>query len=72
MSAVTFFESTTTSNESYIERQKRREAFIVGMETGTVSLVSRGLLQAAACDDKYYQIPVDGDNTNPLPGALPI
>ena len=28
--------------------------------------------QAAACDGNYYQILVDGDNTNPPPGVLPI
>ena len=28
--------------------------------------------QAAACDGNYYQILVEGDNTNPPPGVLPI
>ena len=72
MSALTFLESTTTSCESYAERQRRREAFLAGMETGTVLLVPRGLSQAAACDGNYYQIPEDGNNTNPMPGVLPI
>ena len=72
MSALTFLESTTTSGESYAERQRRREAFVAGMETGTVLLVPRGLSQAAACDGNYYQIPEDGNNMNPMPGVLPI
>ena len=72
MSALTFLESTTTSGESYAERQRRREAFVAGMETGTVLLVPRGLSQAAACDGNYYQIPEDGNNLNPMPGVLPI
>ena len=72
ISALTFLEATTTSGETYAERRRRREAFIAGMETGTVLLVPRGLSQAAACDGKNYQIPADGDNTNPMPGVLPI
>ena len=43
MPALTFLELTTTSGESYAERQRRREAVIAGMETGTVLLVPRGL-----------------------------
>ena len=72
MSALIFLESTTTNGESYAERQRRREAFIAGIETGTVLLVPRGLSQAAACDGNYYQIPEDGNNVNPMPGVLPI
>ena len=67
MSALTFLESTTNSNESHIESQRSLEASFAGMETGTVLLVPRGLSQAAACDGDYYQIPAHGDNTNPMP-----
>ena len=38
MSALTFLEATTTSNETYAERPRRRETFIAGMETGQVFL----------------------------------
>ena len=42
------------------------------MDQGTVLFVPRGVSQAAACDGNYYQILIEGDNTNPLPGVLPI
>ena len=42
------------------------------MEQGTVIFVPRGVSQAAACDDSFCQIPTGNDNTNPLPGLLPI
>ena len=72
ISALTFLEATTTSNDTYAERRRIMEAFIAGMETGTVLLVPRGLSQTTACDRNYYQIPADADNTNPMQGVLPF
>ena len=67
-----YLENTTNLHETYGERLKRRAAYLAGMDQGTVLFVPRGVSQAAACDGNYYQILVDGDNTNPPPGVLPI
>ena len=71
IAALNFLESTAMSIETYNERQRRREAFMAGMETGTVLLVP-GLSEAAACDGNYYQISADGNNTNLPRGVLPL
>ena len=50
-----------------------RTTTLTGVVTqGTVLFVPRGVSQAAACDGNYYQILVEGDNTNPPPGVLSI
>ena len=66
-----YFESTTYRGESYDERQRQRIAYLPGMDQGTVLFVTRGVSQVLACDGNFYQIPLEGENTNP-PGVLPI
>ena len=67
-----YLEATTYRGETYAEQLRKREAYLAGMDQGTVLFVPRGVSQAAACDGNYYQILVEGDNTNPPPGVLPI
>ena len=67
-----YLEATTYRGEPYGEQLRRREAYLAGMDQGTVLFVPRGVSQAAACDGNYYQILVEGDNTNPPPGVLKI
>ena len=69
---LAYLESISTRNESYQERQRRRNAYLEGMNQGTVLLVPRGVSQAAACDGNYYQIPEECVESNPQPGVLPI
>ena len=69
---LSYLEATTYRGETYGERLKRRDAYLAGMDQGTVLFVPRGVSQAAACDGNYYQILLEGDNTNPPPGTLPI
>ena len=58
--ALAFSEPTTTREEFYNERQRKREDFIAGMETRTILFVPRGVSQATAWDGSSYQIPADG------------
>ena len=67
-----YLEATTYRGESYGERLRRREAYFAGMDQATVLFVPRRVSQAATCDGNYYQILLEGDNTNPPPGVLPI
>ena len=67
-----FLESTTYRGENYADRLRRRAAYLAGMDQGTVLFIPRGLSQAAACDGNFYQITLEGDNSNPPPGVLPI
>ena len=67
-----YLESTTYRGESYDNRQRRRDAYLAGMDQGTVLFIPRGVSQAAACDGNFYQITLEGDNSNPPPGVLPI
>ena len=70
-----YLESTTHRGESYNEQQRRRDASLAGMDQGIVLLVlfiSRGVSPVAACDGNFYQITLEGDNSNPPPGVLPI
>ena len=69
---LAYLESTSTRDESYQERQRRRNAYLEGMNQGTVLLVPRGVSQAAACDGNYYQIPQECVESNPQPGVLTI
>ena len=72
ISDLNFLESTATSKKTYNERQRRREAILYRNGDREGSLWTWGLWQAAACDGFYYQIPAHGDNTNQLPGTLPL
>ena len=67
-----YLDNTTHPGETYVESLKRRDAYLAGMDQGTVLFIPRGVSQAPACDVNYYQILVDGDNTNPAAGVLPI
>ena len=67
-----YLEATTYRGEPYGEQLRRREAYLAGVDQGTVLFVPRGVSQAAVCDGNYCQILVEGDNTNPPPGVLPI
>ena len=67
-----YLEATTYGGEPYGEQLRRREAYLAGMDQGTVLFVPRGVPQAAACDGNYYQILVEGDNTNQPTGVLPV
>ena len=69
---LTYLESTSRRDESYQERQRRRNVYLEGMNQGTVLLVPREVSQATACDGNYYQIPQEHSRINPLPGVLPI
>ena len=69
---LAYLESTSTRDESYQEWQRRRNAYLEGINQGTVLLVPRGVSQAAACDGNYYQIPEEYVESNPQPGVLPI
>ena len=51
-----YLEATTYRDETYGERLRRREAYLAGMDQETVLFVTRGVSQAAACDDNYCQI----------------
>ena len=62
-----YLESTTYRGERYDERQRRRNAYLAGMDQGRVLFIPRGVSQAAACDGNCYQISLEGDNTNPHP-----
>ena len=62
---LTYLESTSRRNESYQERQRRRNAYFEGMNQGTVLLVPKGVSQAAACDGNYYQIPQEPSRSTP-------
>ena len=67
-----YLEATTYRGETYAEQLRKREAYLARMDQGTVLFVPRGVSQAAACDGNYYEILLEGDNTNPPPGVLPI
>ena len=67
-----YLESTTYRGESYNDQQRRRDAYLAGMDQGTVLFIPRGVSQAAACDGNFYQITLEGDNSIPPPGVLPI
>ena len=69
---LTYLESTSRRDEPYQERQRRRNAYLEGMNQRTVLLFPRGVSKAAACDGKYYQIPEEHSRINPLPGVLPM
>ena len=69
---LTYLESTSRRDESYHERQRRRSAYLEGMNQGTVLLVPRGVSQAAACDGKYYQISQEYSSFNTLRGKLSV
>ena len=43
-----YLESTTYRGESYNDQQRRRNAYLVGMDQGTVIFIPRGVSQAAA------------------------
>ena len=45
-----YLESTTYRGESYNDQQRRRDAFLAGMDQGAVLFIPRGVSQAAACD----------------------
>ena len=65
-------ESTSRLNETYQERQSRRDAYLAGMEQWTVPFVPRRVSQAAACDGNVNQIPAQVNLTYPPPGVLLI
>ena len=67
-----YLEPTTYRGESYNDQQRRRDAYLAGMDQGTVLFIPRGVSQAAACDGNPYQITLEGYNSNPPPGVLPI
>ena len=67
-----FLEKPHIPEETYIQRIKRRNAFLAGMRAASVILVPGGVSQAPACDGYYYQIPSVDDPSNPPPGVLPI
>ena len=69
---LTYLESTSRRDESYQERQRRRNEYLESMNQGTVLSVHRGVSQAPACDGNYYQTPQEYSETNPLPGVLPV
>ena len=69
---LTYLESTSRRGETHYDQQRRRDAYLAGMNQGTVLLVPRGVSQAAACDGNYYQIPQENAESNPPPGVLPI
>ena len=49
-----YLESTTYRGESYSDQQRRRDAYLAGMDQGTVLFIPRGVSQAAACDGNLY------------------
>ena len=59
-----YLESTTYRGESYDERQRRRIAYLAGMDQGTVLFIPMGVSQAPACDGNFYQISQERANTN--------
>ena len=67
-----YLERTHSPEETYAQRIRRRNAFLAGMNAGSVILVPGGVSQAAACDGILYQIPAGYEMTNPPPGVLPI
>ena len=69
---LSYLEATTYRGENYGERLRRRDTYLAIMDQGTVLFVPRGASQAAACHGNYYQILLEGDNTNPRPGTLPF
>ena len=69
---LTYLESTSRRGETHYDQQRRRDAYLAGMNQGTVLLVPRGVSLAAACDGNYYQIPQEYIESNPPPGVLPI
>ena len=69
---LTYLESTSRRGETHYDQQRRRDAYLAGMNQGTVLLVPRGVSQAAACDGNYYQIPQENAESNPPPEVLPI
>ena len=67
-----YLESTTYRGEGYNDQKRRRDAYLAGMDQDTVLFIPRGVSQAAACDGNLYRITLEGDNSNPPPGVLPI
>ena len=64
--SLTYLESTSRRGETYEEKQRLRAAYLAGMNQGTELFVPRGVWQAAACDENYYQIPQEQSEINPL------
>ena len=69
---LSYLESTSRRDESYQERQRRRDAYLAGMNQGTVLFIPREVSQAGACDGNYYQTPHEYAENNLQPGVLPI
>ena len=67
---LSYLKKTAYRSETYRKRLRKRNAYLARMDQGTVLFVSRGVSHAAACDGNYYQILMQGDNTNPSPGVL--
>ena len=65
-----YLRNTRRINETPAMREMKKQAFIAGMEMGTLLFIPAGLSQAAACDGVLYTI-TGPRCTETLPGTLP-